>query len=229
MNTKSAIVGVSAVTATGSLTASVRSNLSISHLLAATSFSRAVGAIEAANTGKTFGDFWEDIQASAIACVLTASAGLEAYANELFVDHPVIFPDLRPDVMAKLWELYEMKRTLEKFEFALFLLQASPFNRGASPYDDAAALTKLRNALVHFKPEWSTQQTEHAKVSAALQNRASRSPFFGTNEQLFPRAWASHKSTRWVVQSVVALILDFEGRCSFQSRITPYLERLRAT
>lgn len=96
MNIKSAIVGVSAVTATGSLTASVRSNLSISHLLAAASFSRAVGAIEAANTGKTFGDFWEDIQASAIACVLTASADLRRMRMNCLWTTPLFFQTYVP-------------------------------------------------------------------------------------------------------------------------------------
>jgi len=32
-----------------------------------------------------------------------------------------VFPEIKPEIMAKLWELYEQKPPLEKFEFALLL------------------------------------------------------------------------------------------------------------
>ena len=221
-------------------------NLSISHLLSAALFSRTAGAIESANAGRAFGDFWENIQANAIAAVLTSVAALEAYANELFVDHAEVFPQLRLDIMAKLWELYEQKPILEKYDFALLLRQGNAFDRGASPYQDIAALIRLRNALTHYKrnalthykPEWSNEQVEHAKVSHALKNRAKvshalknravASSFFPVTDSLFLRAWASHGTTRWAVRSVVSFVLDFEQRASLKSRIAPFVERLNA-
>jgi hypothetical protein len=203
-------------------------NLSISHLLSAALFSRTAGAIESANAGRAFGDFWENIQANAIAAVLTSVAALEAYANELFVDHAEVFPQLRLDIMAKLWELYEQKPILEKYDFALLLRQGNAFDRGASPYQDIAALIRLRNALTHYKPEWSNEQVEHAKVSHALKNRAVASSFFPVTDSLFLRAWASHGTTRWAVRSVVSFVLDFEQRASLKSRIAPFVERLNA-
>ncbi len=45
------------------------------------------------NSGLSIGDFFEDIQANAIATVLTSVAALEAFANELFVDHGEVFPE----------------------------------------------------------------------------------------------------------------------------------------
>ena len=158
-------------------------------------FCHNVGAIETANAGKPFGDFWEHIQAYSIATVLTSVAALESYANELFVDHAIVFPELREDIMAKLWELYEQKSILDKFDFALLLRQGKAFDKGASPYQDITALIKLRNALTHYKPEWSNEQVEHAKVSSALKYKATHSSYFPPNEPLFPRAWASHGST----------------------------------
>lgn len=154
-------------------------------------------------------------------------AALEAYANELFVDHTEVFPELRMDIMAKLWELYEQKPILEKYDFALLLRQGSPFDRGASPHQDISALIKLRNALTHYKPEWSNAQIEHAKVSNALKNRAVASSFFPVSESLFPRAWASHGTTRWAVRSVVSFLRDFEQRASLESRIARLGERMK--
>jgi hypothetical protein len=189
-------------------------------------FSRSAGRVELANAGQPFGAFWEELQSHAVATVLTAIAGLEAYANELFVDHPQVFPNIRADVMGKLWELYEQKATIDKYEFALFLLQASRLDRGANPFQDVKALIALRNALVHYKPEWSDEQVEHAKISKLLAGRAAASPFFLTTEPLFPRAWASHGSTRWAVSSVVAFIQTFETQARLASRLQPFLQRL---
>jgi len=222
------LTGVDAASTGDFSNASMRISFSVVHLLSAATFSRAAGAIEAANAGKPLEDFWDDLQAQALAVVLTAVAGLEAFANELFVDHAEVFPELRLEVMAKLWELYEQKPILEKYEFALLLRQGKPFDRGAHPYQDVVALIKLRNALTHYKPEWSDQQEEHAKVSSVLQYKASPSPFFPSSESLFPRAWASHGSTQWAVRTVLAFIQAFEQQAGIQSRIQPYVARLDA-
>ncbi len=206
--------------------ASFRLNLAVNHLLSARVFTRGAGAIEAANAGQPYGEFWEELQAHAHAAVLTAVAGLEAYANELFVDHADVFPDLRLDVMAKLWEFYELKPMLEKYEFALLLRAGAPFDRGAATYQQVAALIRLRNALTHYKPEWSDDQVEHAKVSLSLQDKAVRCAFLPAHEPLFPRGWVSCGSARWAVRTVVNFILDFEQRARLESRIRPYVERL---
>ena len=210
---------------TDSFTADVRSNFSIAHLLSATMFSRAVGALEAENEGKIFGDFWEDILANAIATVFTSVAALESYANELFVDHAIVFPELRLEVMSKLWELYEQKPILDKYEFALLLRQGEALNKGASPYQHIAALIKLRNALTHYKPEWSNEQVEHAKVSNALKHKAIPSAYFPAHEPLFPKAWVSHGTACWAIRSVLLFINEFEQKASLNSRYAPFMDR----
>jgi hypothetical protein len=188
-------------------------------MLAAALFSRSAGAIESANSGLEFGKFWEDIQSNAIGSILASVAGLEAYINEIFVDHDKVFPDIRQDVMKELWKLYEQKKTLEKYDFALVLREGKRFDRGRSPYQDIAVLIDLRNALTHFKPEWGNEHNKHAKLSKAMKNKAARSPFFPDSEALFPRAWASHGTTRWAVDSVVSFVRDFEQLAGLPSRL----------
>lgn len=185
-----------------------RVNLSIPHLVSAAFFSRRLGDLESENTGKEFGAFWDEIFAQGSAVVFAAVAALEVYANELFIDHREILPELRDEVMARLWELYEQKQSMEKFEFALLLKRAPQFDKGSRPYQDIAALVKLRNALIHFKPEWFSEQVEHARLSAILAHRAKLSPFFPAAEPLFPRGWASHDTAVWAIESVVSFILS---------------------
>src|SRR5437667_6967447 len=121
-----------------------RFNFAIQHLLGAAHFSRHVAELEQAHTGKMFGGFFDEILWFSSACVLSCSAGLEAYANELFVDRSEHFPDLRPEVADKLWELFEQKPTLEKFDMALLLKKKPVLDRGSRPTQDVAALVALR-------------------------------------------------------------------------------------
>jgi hypothetical protein len=200
-----------------------RVNLSVPHLLSAAFFSRRLGKLESENAGKQFGAFWDEIFAQSSAVVFAAVAALEAYANEMFIDHREVFPELRDEVMAKLWELYEQKPPLEKYEFALLLKQSTQLDKSSSPYQDVAALIRLRNALTHFKPEWFSEQVEHARLSATLVHRAKLSPFFPATEPLFPRGWASHDTAVWAIKSVVSFILKFEQ----DVRIRPRMEKFK--
>jgi hypothetical protein len=88
-------VGLSLNAPSCTITARLRADLSVLHLLSAADFSRKVGALETLHDGEAFGGFWEEIFALATATIFAATAGLEAYANELFVDHGQNFPELR--------------------------------------------------------------------------------------------------------------------------------------
>jgi len=212
---------------TGKSSADSRVNMAVPNLLSATVFSRRIKELEIEHEGEEFGEFWHDIFANSSGAIFTSVAALESYANELFVDYDSVFPELRQNIMAKLWELYEQKPTLEKYEFALLLKDGSAFNKGASPYQDVALIIKLRNALVHFKPEWFSQQEEHAKVSKHLKNKAIMSPFFHSSEPLFPRGWASHATVKWVIESTLTFILEFEHRAKVEQRMAKFQERFK--
>jgi hypothetical protein len=203
-------------------TGDTRVNMSVPHLLSAAIFCRRVRELEHANSGQPFGEFWHDIFANASGAVFAAIAAMESYANELFIDHKTVFPELRVEVMAKLWELFEQKPTLSKFEFAVLLKNGQTLDRSASPYQDVDAIIRLRNGLIHFKPEWFSAQEEHARLSRRLKHRVTPSPFFPASEPLFPRGWTSHATTVWVVRSVVEFLLDFERRASVLPRIEKF-------
>ncbi|TFW09446.1 hypothetical protein E4K72_05885 [Oxalobacteraceae bacterium OM1] len=209
-------------------TADTRINMSVPHLLSAASLSRRVGELETKHANEELGEFWRDIFASACGAVFAATASLESYANELFIDHATVFPELREEVMVKLWELFEQKPILEKFEFALLIKNGEPFERGISPYQDVGAIIRLRNGLIHFKPEWFSAREEHAKLSSHLKHRATLSPFFPSSEPLFPQGWTSHATVAWVVKSVLKFFLDFERRANVGPRMGTFKDQFDA-
>lgn len=207
-------------------TARTRMNMSLPHLLSACFFSRAVCDLEGANLGKRFGSFWQEILAHATASIFLTVASLESYANELFADRDKNFPNIPSEILLKLWELYDQKPILEKFDLALLLRTAGSVDRGCSPAQDVYLLIRLRNALVHFKPEWFGEQEEHAKLANQLAGRFTRSPFFGVDEPLFPRGWATHGCTAWAIGSAVDFIDTIERQAGLASRLDKFRARL---
>jgi hypothetical protein len=193
----------------GSPEFSQRQNLAVQQLLAAGRFSKQVGEIERANTEQPFGPFWEEILHNSIASVLCCASSIEAYANEIFSDRETMFPCFSAPLLDNLWATYERQQSVEKFKLALLLRDKPAFDEGASAYKNMEILIDLRNALVHFKPEWDTEAHQHEKLSRKLEGKFPPSPFL-TDNLIFPRRWATHAGTRWAVQSCLDFVQEFE-------------------
>lgn len=210
------------------VTMDVRPNFSVTHLMSAARFSRHTGEVENANKGQPFGPFFEELLTYASGSILLSVAALESYANELFVDTPSNFPDVKPDVLEKKWAEIEKKSSiLEKFSTALTLLDAKAFDKGAQPYQDTRKLICLRNELTHFKPEWLHKQLKHDKLSRQLQGRFEGSPFLlDKDEGLFPHRFASHSCTKWAVETCLAFAAEFESKSGLESRFSAFQKKL---
>lgn len=205
-----------------------RAQLVWQHLYAAALFSRTVGAMEAAHKGEALGSFVDDIYAHASPCIIMAAAGVEAYANQIFADRALIFAHFDQTLLDAMWDRWAERQlsALEKFRFAFQLKALAPMDAGAAPYQDVAAVFELRNALIHFKPEWSNARDGHEKVERKLANALSRSPFYPTNEPPFPFAWATHDSTRWAVGSCIELIARVSDALGQQPELATKLRGL---
>lgn len=58
---------------------------------------------------------------------------------------------------------------LEKFQIALALCGRAEFAKGKNPYPDVHLLIQLRNALVHYTPEWVTTVSESDPDEVTIQ------------------------------------------------------------
>jgi hypothetical protein len=205
-------------------TATTRTNLAVQHLLAAARFSREVRRIEEVNVGAEFGGFWDEILHYSIACIFGCAASLEAYANELFHDRATVFKGYGNALLDNLWETYEAKPILEKFQFALLLKDVPEMDKGAKVFQHAAILVQLRNALTHFKPEWANETVEHRKLSNRLAGLFTPGPFLN-DELIFPRRWATNGCTAWAVRTVLAFAEAFEHPAKLPSKYGAWTER----
>ena len=141
--------------------------------------------------------------------MLTAAASVEAYANELFFERDTVFPGYTSDLLNELWETYERKTPHKKFDFALLLRKSPILDWGKPPCQDVKALIDLRDALMHYKPEWDNEADRHQKISDLLRYKFDPSPFPNDDPLIFPLRWASHSCTKWAVKSAVEFTNEF--------------------
>jgi hypothetical protein len=209
-----------------------KSYMAIVHLFAAAHFSRECQRLELSakelEPEQVLAYAW-----LASGAILSAVASLEACANEIF-DHAI---DNNPDVcrhltpntvllLSESWEVLERAPTLKKFEAALRFAGAMPFARGEDPYQSAALLIQLRNALVHYKAEWSSERGDHARLEAGLKGRFPASPFVQAPYTFIPDGCLGHGAANWAFDTTLRFNSEFARRMSLPTYYHLYPQRL---
>ncbi len=164
------------------------------HLWAAEHFMGLASDIEAAHQGQS--KFNIKHRTYVTGAVFASVAFLEAAINELFKDaadkHESYVGSLGGVVLSELadkWEQTEGRNKhvyiLKKYQFALKFAQQPIFIKNEPPYKDVGLLIRLRNELVHYKPE-TLGGTDIHGLQVELENKFpinaimvnSASPFF---------------------------------------------------
>lgn len=208
-------VAIAAVTSTAHAT--VIANFAWQHMKAATTFRDHVIEIEQSNREKDFGAFFEDIRSYGSACILSASASVEALINELFIDPNKPLRQGMPNFESEFWDskkAIERRPILQKYQIALKMLNQNIFDQQKSPYQDMWALLELRNALVHFKPSWDPDRQLKIDLSELLEGKFELSPFPDVGSDFVTMKCMSAGCMRWVIDTSLAFISDFDNRTS---------------
>ena len=210
---------------TGTGTGRTRMSLALHQLLAACRFAARTLELERGNLGQPFGGFWEEILHNSLGVATLTVASLESYANELYFEGSILEDSLRPSAAAEISTLIDREPVLKKYSLALAVRLEKRLNFGSPEVQDADALIKLRNSVVHFRSEWFGEQQSHEKLSRLLQHRFQPSPFL-PNEPLFPRSWASASFAFWAVQSSVAFIKNFYAEIGLPCPLDQFDEQI---
>lgn len=207
-------------------TAKTAMRLSLHHLLAADRFAERIGELERENAGRGFDEFWEEIFQNALGVATLSVAALECHANELFFEHRAICPPLNSVAAEVVVEAIDRKSILEKYDAVLAIRQGRRLKKSCSRVQDADALIRLRNAVIHFRMEWFGEQKAHEKLSRQLRDKFETSSFL--HESIFPRAWASHSFAVWAIKVVYAFVEHFSNEASLENVFCNYKEKFRA-
>lgn len=227
-------------------TVRMRSPLSMQHIEAAALFARQCGVIEREYAGKLPGqelpdEVFGEHRAYAMGAITFAALFVEATINELFTDaadrveHRT--KHLAPEIVSQMAAEWAAERgvsrvpTLAKYTWVLTAAGKPLFERGRRGYQDVQSLIELRDALIHFKPEWAaggsareTDRTTSARLQARLHGRFDINPLTGAGNPFFPDKCLGHGGARWAVETAIAFADDFFARME----VPPFHDLIRA-
>ena len=195
----------------------MRNYFSTNFLWTALDLSRLVGELETAEGRRPRFDMAHRCYAAS--SVIASGTFLEAAVSELFQDardgHGLTddgyLEPLSPEAvaaMAKVWGATKSGRSLDPLEKWQWLLECcgrDQLDRSAAQAQDAALLIRLRNALVHFKPENVAADDEH-QLEKRLRGKFQDNRLMeGSGNPWWPSHGLAHGATEWAVRSAKAL------------------------
>lgn len=208
--TTAAATGTASGAGDGVAVSDFRINLALQHFCAAAYFSRQVARLEDAHAGEGPGNFFfEELFHHAVACLFGAAAGLEAYTNELFANRQQLLPNHDPVILNHLWRLVGKQEVRDKLDLMLELRHRTKLDRSNHYLKNYAIVVRMRNAMIHFKPSSNSDRSEHFNISELLSGKFDLSPFI-PEHRAFPLGWATHGGTKWIVESALGFIAEFE-------------------
>ena len=186
-----------------------RANFTQYHLLAAQNAAFTANEIE--NKYKSGGpsqkdlDFYLSQVSTAIICSVAA---LESNINEYLIDHEKHIdkaPAISDPKLLKKYtfnknklssQLRQSTNIIFKYDLIWFitkndLLAENDIKR------NIRYLTRLRNGLTHFTPEWDNNLLKHVKLEKNRQNRFTLSPFYAPGGLFFPYRCLSASCAMW--------------------------------
>jgi hypothetical protein len=205
---------------------STRTYLSAQFLATARHYASMAGAIEA-DPGRP-SESVQEHRGHVLASVISSVSALEAAINELFCDAAdnhlprlVGLPQETVHLWAEMWRS-GIPRTaryaiLDKYDIALTLSRKERLDRSKDPVQSAAALITLRNALIHYEPEWLPSDAtrgpddEH-RMSKLLKKRFPPNPLTGAGNPFYPDKALGSGCARWASEVVRTFCSHFTLR-----------------
>ncbi len=227
----------------------VSPQLSFSHIKAASHFAKLSYEIEDKyDDSKYSSELFDEHRSYVIGSIITAVCYLEATINELFTNvvDGDYSNDLNPNaiaVMTKMWKLEikppnktQTEKTytplddlkpsiLQKFQIALTLADKDLFNTGHDPYQNVDYLIRLRNDLIHYKPERIGtgkiyDKTNSEQLRKKLENKIKTlNPMRREGNVFFPHQCLGYGCAKWAVESSVKFSDEFFSKIGLPSNL----------
>ncbi|MEU0110616.1 hypothetical protein ABZ313_35370 [Streptomyces sp. NPDC006251] len=211
------------------------------HALAATLFSRKCGELEKNPEEEQR----REHRSYAGASILASVAFMEASINELLASSSQTnlgfggalggLPQDEREALTALMRAWGDRRgpgTLDRVQLVLHLLRRQPFDPGASPFQNAPQVVSLRNALVHYSPEWqigvgASEEDAIKGIAKQLGGKFSENPFVPKEYPFFPDRCLSHGCTVWAWNIVFGLVDEFFKRVGVTPVYNPLRDQLK--
>jgi len=200
----------------------ISTSLSLQHIKSAALFSRLSAAVEKKyDVKKQIKGLSLQNKAYVMGTIISAFSFLDSTINELFwatIKNRKKVEALGMEtvkILSSMWKQgVHRAKTLEKYQIALVLAKRKVFDKGATPYQNVDLVRRLRNALIHFEPEWVGEEPQ--KLEENLRGKFNLSPFSGSGSLYFPHRCLSHGCAEWVVNSCLEFSDEFHNRMAIK-------------
>jgi hypothetical protein len=91
-------------------------------------------------------------------------------------------------------------------------------DEGKQPFQGAEDLILLRNALVHFKPEWTDNPRASASLEQRLRGKFRSNPLSGGDELFIPYRACGSPAAFWAIKTVIAFVNEFYSRLAIDAK-----------
>ncbi|MBI4962720.1 MAG: hypothetical protein HY913_05525 [Desulfomonile tiedjei] len=215
------------LTASASLTGTARVKHSFyrQHLLAARHFAGLAGQIEL--KASVIEAERSEHRAYVTGAVVFSVAFLEASINEFYLEAvdgdrtPLSsLTDQQIGILAELWgDVIDRYSILKKCQIALAACSALRFDEGAEPFQGTDGLVRIRNALIHYRPEWDDELLGHKKIRDRVEKRFNPNPLVPSGSLWFPHVCLGAGCAMWSVDQAAVFMQDFCHRLNIPSRV----------
>ena len=201
-----------------------RDRLSRHHIISAHNFAESAAEIESEDAGEIPTEEKWRYRAYVTAAVLSAAGFLEASINELYLELQKVTNSedshLRHELalLVSAWPQIVSSPVLEKYQIALSVTDADPYNQDASPYADAESLMRMRAALLSYGSDWTDSRGRRHVLEERLKDSFPPSPLVSQHRPWFPDRCLSAGCAKWAVMTVQVFANDFYKRMALPGR-----------
>ena len=201
-----------------------RDRLSRHHIISAHNFAESAAEIELEDPGETPTDEKWRYRAYVTAAVLSSAGFLEASINELYLELQKVTNSedshLRHELalLVSAWPQIVTSPVLQKYQIALSVTDADPYNEDVTPFAEAECLVRLKSALLSYSPDWDDARGRHHVLEERLKDAFPPSPLVSASRPWFPDRVLGAGCAKWAVKCVQVFTNDFYKRMALPGR-----------
>ncbi len=212
---------------------SMRYNMTLQYLKAMKLLLTEGHQIEQSHLGEPYGEFFTDIRSYISTTIILAGSILEANIYERFVDvkdSALVISGFNLSALNKDWvNIKRRSNTLSKYEdFASF--SGKTLNKNNQQYIEIDNLAKIRNALIHYVPQWDYEKTPLEDIEKRISQISSSiiySPFCSSSDPYFPYRCMSACFGQWTINASLDFIKYFEDLIPIDNKCEPFRNELQ--
>src|SRR5262249_11994705 len=116
-------------------------------------------------------------------------------------------------------EVIGWSAVLRKYQTALDSCGVKEFDTKTEPYQSAEHVVKLRNALIHYHPEWDDEQGTHEDIEKRLKGRFPLNRLTGSGHLWFPHQCLGSGCAKWAVERATEFMETFCRMLNIPNRV----------